>query len=255
MLPEAWNIEHNHYHHYALGEKADPDLVEENLEVLRTFPAPVALKYLAVLLMMPFWKWTYYAPNTFFQQKKSEDPSLSTRLYLLLWDAWMLGPRFLLELVLSMLPYPIWRFLVLPAPFFAIGTHTGTAALTSMVLAELFSNIHSFLIIVPNHAGDDVYRFDTPCKPKSDEFYLRQVIGSVNFACGDDATDFLHGWLNYQIEHHLFPSLSMLSYQRAQPLVRAVCQKHGVPYVQQNVFHRTKKLMDIMVGTTRMRRL
>jgi hypothetical protein len=30
---------------------------------------------------------------------------------------------------------------------------------------------------------------------------------------GSDANDFLHGWLNYQIEHHMFPDLSMLSYQ------------------------------------------
>ena len=32
MLPEAWNIEHNNLHHYRLGEKYDPDLVERNCE-------------------------------------------------------------------------------------------------------------------------------------------------------------------------------------------------------------------------------
>jgi hypothetical protein len=32
MLPEAWNIEHNNLHHYRLGEKYDPDLVERNRE-------------------------------------------------------------------------------------------------------------------------------------------------------------------------------------------------------------------------------
>ena len=35
----------------------------------------------------------------------------------------------------------------------------------------------------------------------------------VNFNTGSDANDFMHGWLNYQIEHHMFPDLSMLSYQ------------------------------------------
>lgn len=35
----------------------------------------------------------------------------------------------------------------------------------------------------------------------------------VNFNTGSDANDYLHGWLNYQIEHHMFPDLSMLSYQ------------------------------------------
>jgi fatty acid desaturase len=30
---------------------------------------------------------------------------------------------------------------------------------------------------------------------------------------GGNVNDFLHGWLNYQIEHHMFADLSMLSYQ------------------------------------------
>ena len=36
-----------------------------------------------------------------------------------------------------------------------------------------------------------------------------------------DCNDFFHGWLNFQIEHHLWPQLSMLSYQKAAPEVRS----------------------------------
>ena len=46
----------------------------------------------------------------------------------------------------------------------------------------------------------------------------------------------------------------MLSYQKAAPLVKAICAKHGVPYVQQNVFWRLKKTVDIMTGAASMRR-
>ena len=35
--------------------------------------------------------------------------------------------------------------------------------------------------------------------------------------------------------------------------MRAICEKHGVPYVQENVFKRLKKTADIMVGATDMR--
>ena len=94
---------------------------------------------------------------------------------------------------------------------------------------------------------------------------LSQVITSVNFRTGNgeggkvhgfraDLNDFLHGWLNFQIEHHLWPQLSMLSYQKAAPEVKAICAKHGVPYVQQNVFWRLKKTVDIMTGAASMRR-
>ena len=37
-------------------------------------------------------------------------------------------------------------------------------ALLNMVLAETLSNVHSFIIIATNHCGDDLYRFDSPCK-------------------------------------------------------------------------------------------
>lgn len=37
---------------------------------------------------------------------------------------------------------------------------------------------------------------------------------------------------------------------RARRLLRAICAKHGVPYVQESVFKRLGKTVDIMVGAT-----
>ena len=123
-----------------------------------------------------------------------------------------------------------------------------------MAGAEILTNIHSFVVIVTNHAGDDLYRFDRHCTARSSTFYLRQIISSANFSMGNDLIDFHHGWLNYQVEHHLWPDLSMLSYQKAAPLVRAICKKHAVPYIKQNVCWRVKKTVDIMVGNASMRK-
>ena len=61
------------------------------------------------------------------------------------------------------------------------------------------------------------------------------------------------GFLNYQVEHHLWPNLSALSYQRAHPELKAICAKHGVPFVQQSVPARLRKTIDVMVGKTSMR--
>ena len=58
------------------------------------------------------------------------------------------------------------------------------------------------------------------------------MISSANYRTGGDLNDFMHGWLNYQVEHHVWPSLSMLSYQKGQPELKAICEKYGVPYVQ-----------------------
>jgi hypothetical protein len=45
----------------------------------------------------------------------------------------------------------------------------------------------------------------------------------------------------------------MLQYQRGAPLLKALCENHGVPYVQESVFERLRKTVDIMVGRTTMR--
>ena len=45
----------------------------------------------------------------------------------------------------------------------------------------------------------------------------------------------------------------MLQYQRGAPQLKALCEKHGVPYVQESVWTRLRKTIDIMVGKSSMR--
>jgi len=271
MLVEAWNMEHNQLHHYHLGEESDPDLVEHNMAVLRDLPLPLPLKYVAVAWMACTWKWWYYAPNTYKQLKVNQLRRAGQHVDEAVANApFTLDPVFLIyghplfsaaEFFYKVLaPYFFVRFVLTPLPFFAAnylangGTAYAMNALYSLLLAEVATNVHSFVVIATNHAGDDLYRFNVHCKPHSGTFYLRQVLSSANFSCGDDLTDFMHGWLNYQVEHHMWPQLSMLSYQRAQPLVHAICQKHGIPYIKHNVFWRLHKLAEIMVGSKAMRK-
>jgi hypothetical protein len=45
----------------------------------------------------------------------------------------------------------------------------------------------------------------------------------------------------------------MLSYRKAMPLVKEICRKYKVPYVQENVLVRLSKTVNIMVGHSSMR--
>jgi Fatty acid desaturase len=40
----------------------------------------------------------------------------------------------------------------------------------------------------------------------------------------------LFGGINYQIEHHLFPSMCHMHYWHVAPVVQATCAEFGVPY-------------------------
>ena len=269
MMPEAWNVEHNNRHHYNLSEVHDPDLVENNLSDLRNANVPLPVKYLAVGFFMLTWKWFYYAPNTYKELKlakwrregrkipDSVDPAEQVTVKAVLFgqNPFYSGWEFF-GIVLG--PYFLIHFFLTPLPYIAIGNYLGMEgmyqnAIINLFLAELLTNVHGFIAVVTNHAGDDMYRFKEGCKPYSGSFYVRQVIASVDFDMGTDLVDFSHGWLNYQIEHHLWPNLSMLSYQKAAPLVREICDKHGIPYIKENVFLRLKKTIDIMIGRADMR--
>jgi fatty acid desaturase len=78
----------------------------------------------------------------------------------------------------------------------------------------------------PNHKG-------MPVLNASDRtgFLQRQVLTSRNVR-GGWLTDFALGGLNYQIEHHLFPSMPRVNLRRAQPLIAAFCAEHGLPYTE-----------------------
>ena len=152
------------------------------------------------------------------------------------------------------LPYALVQFVLLPLLFLPLGLEAVFSAFIILLMAEVYANLHSFLVIVPNHSAGDIYQFSEPHKSQG-EFYLRQIMGSVNYNTGTDLIDFAQGFLNYQIEHHLFPNIPHSYYQRMQPLVKEVCKKHNLEYRQESVFKRIGMTIDLMVGKTKLLRV
>jgi len=251
--PKAWSYEHNIMHHYHLGEDDDPDNVERNMQWLIKSKTPMWARRLFVILFAGTWKFTYYAPNTLriLQNKKlKEENKMQISDY-------QFDPRtpFGFELWWDYyLPYAMIKFIVIPALFLPLGTTAVLNAFIIVMIAEYFANLHSFLVIVPNHSADDIYMFSEPYKGQG-EFYLRQIMGSVNYKTGSDFNDYFHGFLNYQVEHHLFPDKPLSFYQKTQPLVKKICKKHNLEYRQESVFKRMAMTIDLMVGKTKLLRV
>ena len=113
------------------------------------------------------------------------------------------------------------------------GYLTAMALVLSPVKAVVFILVQQGLFglylgcsFAPNHKGMPVLA----AADRSD-FLRRQVLTSRNVH-GGWLTDLALGGLNYQIEHHLFPSMPRPNLRRSQPLVRAFCQEQGLPYCQ-----------------------
>jgi fatty acid desaturase len=82
------------------------------------------------------------------------------------------------------------------------------------------------LSFAPNHKGMPILAADD-----DSDFLRRQVLTSRNVR-GNRFVDMMLGGLNYQIEHHLFPSMPRSALRHARPIVQAHCERIGLPYVE-----------------------
>jgi fatty acid desaturase len=119
-----------------------------------------------------------------------------------------------------------------------MGVHT-VAYLTAVFLvlsplqALVFILVHQGLFglylgcaFAPNHKG-----MPALSAAEAADYLRRQVLTSRNVR-GHWLTDFALGGLNYQIEHHLFPSMPRGNLRHSQHLVRTFCDSHGVAYLE-----------------------
>jgi linoleoyl-CoA desaturase len=44
------------------------------------------------------------------------------------------------------------------------------------------------------------------------------------------------GGLNFQVEHHLYPTVCHVHYAKLAPIVKATAEEYGIPYLEQETF-------------------
>jgi fatty acid desaturase len=128
------------------------------------------------------------------------------------WEALLLG--------LHTVGYATIVFAVL-SPVWAVGFIVAQQALLGLYLGCAFA---------PNHKGMPILRPDDEL-----DYLRRQVLTSRNVH-GSWFLDVALGGLNYQIEHHLFPSLPRPNLRRARDLVLAFCRERGIPYCETSLW-------------------
>ncbi|MCH8191804.1 MAG: acyl-CoA desaturase [Chloroflexi bacterium] len=110
--------------------------------------------------------------------------------------------------------------------------------------ALLFIFVHQALFglymgasFAPNHKGMPMLDNDTDM-----DFLRRQVITARNIK-GHPFTDFWYGGLNYQIEHHLFPSMPRNAFKEAQKIIKPFCQTHHIPYHETGTLQAQREIL------------
>lgn len=113
-------------------------------------------------------------------------------------------------------------------------------ALIFLVIHQAFFGLFLGLAFAPNHKGMPIIE-----KGSRIDFLRRQVLTSRNVR-GSFLNDFWYGGLNYQVEHHLFPSMPRNNLKKAQKIVRAYCQEQSIAYYETGVLQSLREILHFL---------
>ncbi|WP_179489089.1 fatty acid desaturase family protein [Microbacterium immunditiarum] len=128
----------------------------------------------------------------------------------------------------AILLVPVFMFLPLGMAFAFLGVQL---AVFGVYMGASFA---------PNHKGMPVIDRDAKL-----DFFSKQVRTSRNVRGGWWATS-LMGGLNYQVEHHLFPSMARPHLAKAREIVREFCENHDVPYTETSLWRSYAIVIDYL---------
>lgn len=105
-------------------------------------------------------------------------------------------------------------------------------AFSMFMLSEFSSGIFFGYFSQISHVSDER---EWPTKPNQDWAEL-QVLTSCDYAQDSYIWTYLSGYLNYQVTHHLFPSIAPHHYPKIMPIVVETCKEFNVPYTEYKSF-------------------
>ncbi len=116
----------------------------------------------------------------------------------------------------------------------------GWWALPFFVIHHMSLGVFLGSVFAPNHKGMPLV------EGEARKDYLRvQVLTSRN-VFAHPVTDFMYGGLNYQIEHHLFPSIPRNRMRELQRIVKDFCEERSVSYYETSTLRSYREIMDFL---------
>ena len=131
------------------------------------------------------------------------------------------------------LSFIIFMYMFVCAPILMWGIYHG---ISMFMVYSVTASICAAYIFNLNHLVDGV-RFISRKEYSDMDIGEIQVVTSHNFNINEKIMCYLTGGLNFQIEHHLFPSIHSSFYPEISKIVQSKCTKYGIRYnVSKNSF-------------------
>ena len=96
-----------------------------------------------------------------------------------------------------------------------------------VLLPALFmSGLLTATIVTVSHVSEDIF-FDGPHQV---DFVENQYRSTRDFKCSNPLFEYLAGGMNYQVEHHLFPTMPRYKYPALTKVLKKFADDHGLTY-------------------------
>lgn len=122
-------------------------------------------------------------------------------------------------------------------PLFVVESMTFWNWLVGFIVLHYFASLTLALIFQSAHVVEET-EFPLPTESGSIENHWaeHQMRTTMNFATKDPIFGWLVGGLNYQVEHHLFPTISHVHYPKISSIVERTAKEFNIPYNNQRTF-------------------
>lgn len=214
-----WNHKHNRHH-------AHPNTIERDGDIY--FPvlwfSPMLARGINVLQKkaLPYQKY-YFLPLLIFPHIVQIKNSVSYLARQKTTTAAVEGILFFLHHVIVC--YLFLTFSPFPQSLYLLATY------------HVLVGIYLGLIFSPNHYG-------MPILPTKNDFdYLHEQLLTTRNITPGIFNDIVYGGLNYQIEHHLFPTMPRKNLKAARELVKKFCRENAMPYHETGTIHAFREIL------------
>lgn len=226
---ENWRIQHNVLHHtYTNIEGADEDM--NSLPILRFSPHKQKRK---IHRFQFIYAWFFYGLLTlswatikeFLQIKRFHQQGLTKKGKSL--------NRYFIELFLWKLFYFAYLIalpiLILPVnPWFIVLGFVVMHFISGVTLSAIFQAAH----IMP----DCDYALPDDQNQMKNNWTVHQLLNTCNFGNRNKILTWYVGGLNHQIEHHLFPNICHIHYDKLSKIVKETAEEFKIPYYSYKTF-------------------
>jgi fatty acid desaturase len=119
-------------------------------------------------------------------------------------------------------------------------------ALVFALVNQCLTGVYLAGIFAPNHKG-----MPLRAAIEGRSGFLREQVLTARNVRGGRLVDLIYGGLNYQVEHHLFPTMPRNNLRRAQPIVRAFCRARGIAYCETGVVQAWREIIGHFAAVSR----